>query len=347
MPYHTEELIARADGTTPARRFILRKPSRWALGCLVFVLLLISWFLGPVNSASSQIARAGTASSVTAFYSASSFWNTPIAGSAAIDPNSAGMIAYALSAYASNAVLANDNAWGMGYIYANSTSKSYTVACTMYCTGDTIVFPIPAGAKPSTGSDHHLAVINGNQELDMWEASYDAGNDSWSAGTRTTTDVTGWGANCAQGQHCNSTVAAGFALLGGSVRPEEIAQGHIDHALALTTPATQSGYIACPATHTDGASSNANAIPEGARVQLDPAFNVDGQSWPAWEKTIAKALQTYGAYVVDTSGALAFYAVTDMNQGNTTWSSVGMTKAPSLSNLPWSSFRVLQVQSCN
>jgi hypothetical protein len=71
------------------------------------------------------------------------------------------------------------------------------------------------------------------------------------------------------------------------------------------TPATRSGYIACPATHTDGANSNANAIPEGARIQLDPSFNVSVQSWPTWEKIIATVLQTYGAYVVDTGGALA------------------------------------------
>jgi hypothetical protein len=58
-------------------------------------------------------------------------------------------------------------------------------------------------------------------------------------------------------------------------------------------------------------------------------------------------LQTYGAYVVDTSGTLALYAVSDMNTSNTTWASVGMTKLPSLSNLPWSSFRVIQIQSCN
>ena len=167
----------------------------------------------------------------------------------------------------------------------------------------------------------------------MWDASYDAGTIAGRlAGARW--PITGWGANCPPGRHCIGAVAAGFAMLGGSVRPEEIAQGHIDHALALLTPATKSGYIACPATNTDGKSSNANAIPEGARVQLDPAFNVDPQSWTAWEKTIAHALQTYGAYVVDTGGAMALYGVTDMNQGNVTWSSVGMTKAPSLFNLP-------------
>jgi hypothetical protein len=312
----------------------------------VISILLAAWLKEPKSSLASQASPVKTVR-VRPFYASSSFWNTPIPPSAVIDPNSSAIVANAISAYASHAALANDNDWGMGYVYANSNSKPYHVACINYCTSDTIVFPIPAGARPSTGSDHHLAVINGNQELDMWEASYDAGSDSWSAGSSTLTDITGWGAICPRGRHCVGAVAAGFAMLGGSVRPEEIAQGHIDHALVLMTPATRSGYIACPATNTDGASSNANAIPEGAQIQLDPAFNVDGQSWPAWEKTIAHALQTYGAYVVDTGGAMALYGVTDMNQGNVTWSSVGMSKAPSLSNLPWSSFRVLQIQSCN
>ena len=68
---------------------------------------------------------------------------------------------------ASGAVLSNDNTSGMGYAYADDNSKTYTVACTKYCSSDTFVFPVPKGAKPSTGSDHHLAVIHGNQELDV------------------------------------------------------------------------------------------------------------------------------------------------------------------------------------
>src|SRR5207248_2976692 len=80
---------------------------------------------------------------------------------------------------------------------------------------------------------------------------------------------------------------------------------HIDHALAITVSLSRSGLIACPATHTDGPSTDPNSIPEAARIQLDPAFNVDGQSWPQWQKVIAHALQTYGAYIYDTGGSMA------------------------------------------
>ena len=280
-------------------------------------------------------------------YSGVSFWNQPIGPNPAIDPNSANMVAMALSPYASNANFANTDAWGIAVAYDTTASLSYNVLCTMYCTTGSIAFEMPAGAQPTTGSDHHLAVVSGAQELDLWAASYNATTDTWSAGTTILNDASGWGASCGLGQHCNGAVAAGFALLGGAVRPEEIAQGHIDHALAITTPYTRAGYIACPATHTDGKYNDPFALPEGALIQLDPAFNVDEQSWPAWEKVVAKALQQYGAFVADTGGTVAIRGVADMNLGSDTWAAAGTPKGGSLANLPWGSFRVLALQSCN
>ena len=289
-----------------------------------------------------QVATSG----YTRWYAANSFWNTPISASASIDPNSANIISYAIAAYGSGASLANDNAWGLSYAYTAASSKAYTVACTEYCSSSTTVLPIPAGTVANTGSDGHLSVINGANEIDMWQAKYNASNDSWSASTITTTTINGWGANCAEGQSCMGANAAGFALLGGALRPEEISAGAIPHALSLMTPATRSGYIACPATGSDGKSSNASAIPEGAQIQLNPSFNVAAQSWAPWQKVIAVALQQYGAFVSDTGGSLAFYAVNDINPGNVTWASVGMTKSPSLSWLPWSQMQVLTLVKC-
>lgn len=302
---------------------------------------------GSTATASLSLVVAAGNSGFHRWFADSSFWNTPIPTNPAIDSNSAAIVAAAVTPFVGSATFSNSDAWGISYIDATNTpAKTYTVACTQFCTGDTINFAIPAGAQPTTGSDHHLVVINGSQELDMWLASYDATTDSWSAGVRVINNITGWGAYCALGQHCNGAEASGFALLGGDIRPEEIKQGHIDHALSMITPYTQAAYIACPATHTDG-TYNSPAIPEGAHVQLDPSFNVNAQSWPDWEKTIAKALQVYGAYIVDTGGALAVRGVTDLNLGSDSWASVNAPKAASISDLPWDKIRVLQIQSCN
>ena len=278
-------------------------------------------------------------------YASTSFWNLPIGPAPIIDPNSAAIVQAAVAGSAAGANFANTAAWGRALVYSHNSDPLYTVGCTMYDCGAAIAFHIPLGATPETGSDHHLVVINLDtmQELDMWLASFNG--STWSAGSRYLTDAAGWGAICALGQRCGAAVAAGFAAFGGIVRPEEIQQGHIDHALALTASLTRSGFIACPATHTDGPSGDPNSIPEAARIQLDPAFNVDGQSWPQWEKVIAHALQNYGAYVYDTGGSIALTGQGNQN-GGLLWSSVGVPDGPSITNLPWGQFRVLQMQAC-
>jgi hypothetical protein len=51
------------------------------------------------------------------------------------------------------------------------------------------------------------------------------------------------------------------------------------------------------------------AIPQGARVQLDPTLNLKELGLTGYELTIAKALKRYGMILGDTGGALSLYAV--------------------------------------
>lgn len=281
---------------------------------------------------------------VTRFYSHSSFWNQPIGAAPALDPNSDAMVKTALLPSAWKAVFANGDDWGIGLARATAADRTYTIACRLYYCNGPVSFRIPMNARPTTGSDHHLVVIDGKQELDMWDAAYDRVHDNWSAGGRFVGELYGWGANGAPGKHAGGAVAAGFSEMGGVVRPEEIAQGRIDHALSMTVPKPRTGYVG-PATATDGTNRAPNALPEGARIQLDPNFDVAAQSWPAWEKSVAKALQIYGAYVSDNGGTVAFYGQTDVNTGNLTWASIGVPKNPFLANLPWNRVRVLDLKT--
>jgi len=279
-------------------------------------------------------------------YARASFWNTPIAADAPVDPNSAAIIGKSIAAFRKSSVFANGDEWGVPVALATRTARLYKVACTQYCSAAMVRFRIPPGSRPATGSDHHLAVLDGGRELDLWRARYDPARDAWSASTVLVNNAAGWGASCAEGKHCNGAVAAGFALLGGLVWPQEMRAGHIAHALAITTPFTRERSIACPATHSDGKHADADAIPEGARIQLDPAFDVESQPWPTWKKTLARALQRYGAYVVDTGGALAVRGVSDVNPADNSWAAAGTPTQAGLSDLPWDRMRVLLVRSC-
>jgi len=311
----------------------------------------------------------------TAVYHPSSFWNTPTPVGAAIDSNSASMVATALTPYASGAVLSN-NAYGVGVIQASALNTVYTVTSLSGYVGPgqptSVSFPVPSVVVPSTGSDGHLVVLGppgtayASEELDMWEAcppntTYPGagysfpcpGTNYWTAGSVFISKLNGWGANAAPGTKAFGMYAAGYSGMGGMITPADIASGVIRHALSLATPKTLTHSLPPyygPATEQDGSSGTYN-IPEGAHIRLAPSFNIAtaaaANSWSALETMIATALQTYGAYVSDTSGSLFLYGVTDANAGNTTWSSVGVGYDPSIAmptgggTYAWSNMQVV------
>ena len=285
---------------------------------------------------------------VARLYSSDTFINTPIPASPAIEPNSSAIVSQALQGYSSSANIANDDSWGIPVFQASSESTSYTVGCEYYdCWVPFGPIHIPANAQPQSGSDGHMVVMEPDgQEMDMWIAQHTG--SGWTSGSRWETSAYGSAANCTRVHGCGAADVAGFALAAGMIRPQEIAQGHIDHALAITTPDTRANYIACPATDTDGHHDDPNALPIGAHVQLDPNIDVDQLKIPRWEKVIAVALQQYGAYVIDTGGSVAVYAQSDLGLPYNAWGKAGVpSDAPSLANLPWSQMRVLSMTNCN
>jgi hypothetical protein len=289
------------------------------------------------------------------FYGATSFWNTPIGKRPAIDPVSKAMVRTSLASYRNLAQINDDDVWGIPLAYADPQSELYDVGCTMFNCQTDGTSRIPRYAQPNTGWDGHLAVFDQatGKELDMWQGVYDPATDTWSASGRTVTTAD-WGAACALGVRCGGGgTAAGFLEFGGVIRPEEILQGHIDHALTLSTPYVRANYIACPATNYWASQGpmyfdDPSAIPLGAHVQLDPHFNVDAQSWPEYEKIVARALQRYGAYLTDVSGTLELRGEANLDRGYDAWSLVGMTTTPhpSTRDIPWNRFRVLEMASC-
>jgi hypothetical protein len=285
-------------------------------------------------------------------YADTSFWNQPIGSSPLIDPNSAAIVASSITPYDGVATFNNDDDWGIPLAYGDPASKMYSVGCLLYGCNVEVLFRIPRYAQANHGSDGKLVVLDPSidTELDMGRATYDPDADSWTTGSRYKTPSNGWGAMCDQGQHCDGVLMSGIDQFGGVVRPEEIAQGHIDHALALVVGYWRSGYFACPAVKSGGGVNDANAIPLGARIQLDPTFDVDAQTWPQWQKVVAKALQTYGAVATDAgSTGVEIRGEANLNRGYDAWAKVGMGTDPgstSLAAFPWEKMRVLKITQC-
>jgi hypothetical protein len=308
---------------------------------------------GVVGDATATVTTPAQMGSFPRMYAATSFWNQRIPKDPTIDPNSPAIVAASVTPYGGLTVLNDNDHWGIPLAYAEPTSHLYDVACTNPGCQKDLYFRLPRYAAANLGGDGKLVVVDPStdQELDMGRATYDAATDTWSTGNRFVTAPDGWGAMCGWGLHCSGVLMSGIDQFGGVLRPEEIAQGHIDHALALSVPYWSSAYFVCPAVKDGGGYTDPSAIPLGAHVQLDPSIKVASQAWPTYEKTIALALQRYGAYVVDGgSGSFEVRAETSLDRGYDAWGKVGLSSSwpggPTLNDIPWASVRVLTLTPC-
>jgi hypothetical protein len=300
-------------------------------------------------SASSSVLASMSASATTPALPSSGFprpfastsvWNTPIGDTPTV-PNNAQFIANFVSNTKNPNMPLHD--WAVSVAEAGPTSPFFNVVCSMYnpCTLTAFgAIPIPITASPDPSSDGHLAVYDPFSERTwgMWQASHSG--STWKASAGEAVSLTGPGL---VPEHTTGSNAANFPALAGIIRPEEILQGHIDHALVFTVPEIYGAAHVCPATHNDGSSTNQYALREGMRLQLDPSLNVDSLSIPSWEKTIARALQTYGMYLRDGSGTFAIMAENPISRGYDAWAKVGLTSSGSVSltGIPWDRFRVV------
>jgi hypothetical protein len=138
--------------------------------------------------------------------------------------------------------------------------------------------------------------------------------------------------------------ASGFSAGAGLIQPEELRAGLIPHALVFAYPYTRSGGPVAPATNSDGRSAVSFALPQGARVQLDPQINLNELDLSPAERTIAQALQRYGMILGDSSGGFTLYAVHPRSQSPGSFNDLFPPETwVNLSKIPADRFRVLKL----
>jgi hypothetical protein len=130
------------------------------------------------------------------------------------------------------------------------------------------------------------------------------------------------------------------------IRVEEMKAGKIEHALILAYPHIRAGLYTPPASTaqatvgTDAIKSR--GIPCGGRVQLDPSLDLETMGLTASGKIVARALQEYGAYIGDYSGAVNVYA-----DGSTTaqseWDNGLLDTYEVKDQIPLKSLRVIEL----
>lgn len=273
-------------------------------------------------------------------YPADSIWRTPVRRDAVVDPRNEERMAYWLENSVRHANMPVRE-FGVAVVVSTPRDPAYNVEVTKYKGNLNRFGPIhiPDGVKPPPSSDRHMAIYDPVQqrEWDLWQADC-----CWSASAGQAQSTISGDGIAPRGALGAS--AANFPLLGGLVLAAELRRGHIDHALHFSMPNVREGEPVCPATHNDGEESNLLALPEGTRMQLDPALDVDALPLPRWQKTIARALQRYGMFLRDAGGSLAIAAENTADRRPDAWTPLFGPKIEAAffsSAFPWSRMRIL------
>lgn len=159
--------------------------------------------------------------------------------------------------------------------------------------------PIPTNATPGLGGDGGMTIYDPatGRLWEFWKAA--KVNGTWTAC---------WGGriddvSTSRGYFDRPFGSAASSLVNaaGMVTIAEARAGVIPHALSIALPQTKLQVAVWPAQRTDGRDTHPDAIPEGARMRLDPTVNVDTLPMSRLGKALARAAQKYGLLVADVS----------------------------------------------
>jgi hypothetical protein len=274
---------------------------------------------------------------VPPLFAADSPFNTPIPADPVLDDNSAEWSSYiAGDGYEQATLLYED---GVPIYDANAATPRVRVRVTNDWGLHPTSVPIPAGATPATGPDGAMVVIDWStrRHYDFWQAR--RGPNGWTASWLTVASIDDSGVP-------GNNVGAGVSRLVGVVRAAEIAAGEINHALVFAAPFAGRDFRE-PATKSDGANQIGvpTPMPEGTRIQLDPSIDVAAiPGITRGEMAVAKALQTYGAYLIDNGGyrAMGFSFERPQAGGTDPYPAAGLHDYAGMPHIPWDRIRALR-----
>jgi hypothetical protein len=292
------------------------------------------------------------------FFAPAAFWNTPLPADAPLDPDSGPVTEELLSQVRAGfdsgpKPTINTTSYAPPVVTVSRSQPRVRVrldrppgyAPDLEAAWASV--PLPDDAQPANGNDSELVLYQPSTDT-LWEFwQLRRTRDGWQAawGGRIERVSSSPGHYSRPNAHWGTT-ASSLSLAGGLITPDELARGQIDHALAIGIPRARAGEYALPAQRTDGRSTCAHAVPEGARFRLDPALNIDslGLSPPA--AALARAVQRYGIVVRDQSGSIAFYAQNPITLGADPYPRLfgGLAPWDLLATFPWQHLQLTRME---
>jgi hypothetical protein len=264
-------------------------------------------------------------------------WNQDVSR-APVAPSSAATIAY-IDAHGGDRLhpdFGSPRAYGFPYAVVGAGQRRLPIHYTAYGEeSDPGPFPIPKGAPVEGGSrrdgDRHVLAVDRSSctLFELYRAFFKRKNGAhWNAdsGTR-------WNLRSAalRPDSWTSADAAGLPIFPGLIRYDEVASGHLDHAIRVTFESTRDAWVH-PASHCAGDTSSPSAPAMGTRLRLKPSYGLAGFSGAA--RTIAEALERYGLIVAD-NGSNWYFG----GSGDRRWNDGNLNQ---LKRIPGAAFQVVK-----
>jgi hypothetical protein len=264
-------------------------------------------------------------------------WNQDVSR-APVARNSATIVAYINARGASrlHPDFGSPRAYGFPYSVVGARQRRLPIHYTAYGDeSDRGPFPIPPGAPVEGGrrsdGDRHVVVLDRSRCVlhELYRAFFKRrGRAHWNADAGARWNLR---STALRPDSWTSADAAGLPIFPGLVRYDEVAAGHVDHAIRTTFDITRDAWVH-PASHCAGATSSPRAPAMGMRLRLKPSYSLARFSGAA--RVIAGALKRYGMIVAD-NGANWFLSGTSDRRWND--EDLGQLK-----RIPGSAFQVVR-----
>ena len=264
-------------------------------------------------------------------------WNQDISR-APVARNSAAIVAY-VNSHGGDMLhpdFGSPRAYGFPYSVVGAGQRKLQVRYTAYGSeSDRGPFPIPSGAPveggQSSDGDRHVLVVDRSSCMlyELYRAFFKRGGRAhWNADSGAKWNLRSTGL---RPDAWTSADAAGLPIFPGLLRYDEVARGHVDHAIRVTFESTRDAWVH-PASHCAGDTTNPDATPMGMRLRLKAGYGLGRFRGAA--KTIAIALKRYGLIVADNGSNWFFGGTSDRR-----WDDENLNQ---LKRIPGSAFEVVK-----
>ena len=183
--------------------------------------------------------------------------------------------------------------YGLPVTYVSGSHAKVGVTFDDASESDRVGYPLGSDTRIEGGSDQHAVVVDRSTctLYETWDTR--KSGTRWYAGSGAYWNLK---SNALRPDGWTSADAAGLAILPGLLRYDEVAAGHVDHAIRFTTSITDRHHL-WPARHDAGSVSDLTYPRMGARFRLKASFAIS--SYRPDTRAVLQAMKTYGLVLAD------------------------------------------------